>query len=502
MKMRAYLSADIGTTNIKAAAYDEDWKLIHFHSIPNPVSSPKPGWGEFDPEKMWEAVAACLEKVAGRLGGRRACSIGISSMAEAGLPLDLGGKPLFPIIAWYDPRAKEQYAKLEKKLGAAWLYGVSGQVPSDKYGICKLLWIRDRHPGVVSRMAHWLSVQDWIIYRLTGRYATDYSIAARTMAYDIRRLCWSEPILSAAGLDAGAFPPVCAGGTAVGPLLPGVAARLGLPGGVTVATGGHDHACAAIGVSILDEGVVLDSMGTAEASMIAVSEPPDAEAALAYGYSCYPHCGEKLYRVHGSIQSCGAAIEWLLTSLFGSLAPRAGQGGQSRYALLSGGGARSGNDGLFFFPFVRGSIEGSHLKGAFVGISDAHLPGDFADSLVDGLCYEFKRQLEGYRQISDNPCDALRVVGGLSRDERLMERKAGINGLAIEIPALTESACLGAAILGAAGAGAVSLDGLSAYACGKKYDAAPDPRQAERYSLYIRLRAQIKELFLLYGRAS
>ena len=138
------------------------------------------------------------------------------------------------------------------------------------------------------------------------------------------------------------------------------------------------------------------------------------------------------------------------------------------------------------------------MKGAFIGIGDRHLAGDFADSLMDGLCYEFRRQLNAYQSACGHPCAKLRVVGGLSVSADLMQRKADVLRAVVETPVLTEAACLGAALLGAVGVGDCVPDRLPAYRAGRRYEPADDPRQQRRYVFYLRLREQVRALYDLY----
>ena len=194
---------------------------------------------------------------------------------------------------WYDTRSEAQYKRLETAVGYDRLYEITGQIPSVKYGISKLLWLKENDWELYQRASHWLSVEDWIIYCLSGKYATDYSVAARTLAFDVHTCNWSDEIIEAAGLKKQLFPKAVPGGTAVGRLKPEISVELGLNKEMIVATGGHDHSCAAIAVNIQKEGVMLDSMGTAEVLMMAFDHVLPFEVLRKSGYSVYPHCGKK-----------------------------------------------------------------------------------------------------------------------------------------------------------------------------------------------------------------
>ena len=502
--MEYHIGIDVGTTNLKAALFTQDGFLIAYHSKPTPVLHPKKEWSEFDPFAVWKGIAACLKNIVGAVNPEKICSVGISSFGESGLLADWTGMPLTNAIAWYDPRAKEQIAFVKKRLGEERIYSVTGQTASDKYGICKLLWWKDNEPTLYKKAAHWLSMEDWILFCLTGKIATDYSIAARTMVFDIHKLCWSEELLEGISVKQDLFSEAFPGGTRIGTVIREAAELTGLSTNTSVSTGGHDHACASIAVNIFEDGVVLDSMGTAEVSMIAVKEPILTPQTRENFYSCYPHCGEKLYRVITSNQSCGACIEWYLKAFGKEWVEQERKTGKSRYdsvmELMETTSSERGE--LYFLPFLRGSVEDRNLRGVFFGLEDTHVQGDFVEAILNGICYELKKQIDGYSSLFGEDYYRLRVVGGLSKSRWIMEKKAKIQQSLIEVPACTEAACLGAAFLGAIGAGRNSFGDLSKlYKSGMTYQGKKDAVESRKYETYLSIRGGIKKIYAgLYER--
>ncbi len=164
--MTLLLGLDIGTTSIKAELYDAELgQVVSMASRPTPVEHPAPGWSEHNPEMLWQTVVSCLREVATE---RPIAGLGVSSFAEAGLPLDTAGLALYPIIAWYDRRPEPQAAWWEAQLPASTLHAITGQRVSPSFGVNKWLWIRDNEPDIAARMAKWLSVPDYVLWRLTG----------------------------------------------------------------------------------------------------------------------------------------------------------------------------------------------------------------------------------------------------------------------------------------------------------------------------------------------
>lgn len=453
--MQYLLGLDIGTTNIKAIAIRTDGTQAAYHALPTPIVHPQPEWSEFVPEAIWKTTCACIQKVCTEINPEEILSVGVSAMAETGIPMDAEGRPLYNFIAWYDFRADAQTQTLINRLGRKRIYEITGQTVSPKYGLPKIMWLRDMEPQKFENARFWLSMEDYIIYRLSGRRVTDYSIASRTLAFDINKLNWSQEILQAANLEAELFPETVPGGTAVGRVHVEASRQTGLPESVCVATGGHDHACAAVTIGISEPDVVLDSMGTAEVSMAAVELPKLTDEALERYFSFYPHFGKRLYRVITSNQCCGASVEWFMESMGQDLLALAREKQRSKYDVLYErvDTSRVNRGGLFFLPFLRGTVEQGNASGVFWGMRDIHGQGDLIAALLEGMCFELKRQVNGYRKMFDGAYDKLRVVGGLSRSAVLMQMKANVHGAGIVVPENREAAGTGAALLGGIGAG-------------------------------------------------
>ena len=212
--MAYFVGIDLGTTNIKAVVYDADsGKLVDIASRATPTNHPKPGWSEHDPEEMWGAVAFCLRAV---IKGRHIGGVGISSMAEVGVAMDGEMNPLYPMIAWFDRRTQAQAAWWEAQLSLDEMHAISGQRVSTSFGVTKWMWIRDNLPDAAARLRKWLSLPDYILWRLTGELATDYTIASRTLLFAQDSRDWSERMLELAGMKRDQLPPVFPGGTTVG----------------------------------------------------------------------------------------------------------------------------------------------------------------------------------------------------------------------------------------------------------------------------------------------
>lgn len=456
--MNWYIGIDLGTTNIKAVAYcPESYELpniLHF-SEQTPKTYPSgSSVYEYDANALFDACIRVLTRLTAKLEHPNIRSISVSSMAESGVLMDRTNRPISTSITWFDPRTLPQAEALSSLLGREHIYEITGQLCSNKFGITKLLWYRQNQSSLFSAAQRWLSINDYILYRLSGELVCDYSIASRTMAFDIHTLRWSDEILSAAQLPHSMFPQAVPGATMIGTLRPEITAALGLREAPAVVTGGHDHACAAVGAGAIVPGSVLDSMGTSEVAVFPINEAITSPALYAAQANIYPHCSDTLYRVLTSMQACGASMNWFLNTLGSGIGQEAAATGVDAHAYLQDvAEACEECPELQYYPFLRGSQEHPDAGGVFFGFHDCHNIAHFSKALLDGLCCEFTYQLRLLTSALGQNVKSITAVGGPTRSSYLMQRKSSVSGLELRCPDCQESAAFGAALLGSIGCG-------------------------------------------------
>ncbi len=228
---------------------------------------------EMDVHALWEA----LRRVVGELGDHRhdVAAVGITGMAESGAPLDRGGQPLAPVIAWHDDRGTETVALLEARFGDE-LSRRIGQRLRTVSSVAKLGWSLAQGLAEVHR---WLGVPELCLFALTGSQVTDHSLAARTGCYDVTQRAWWSEVPAALGFAVEVLPPVRAAGAVLGRVSTAGASWSGLPIGVPVTLAGHDHLAALAG-SGARPGDFGNSVGTAESVAASADELPDVDRAL------------------------------------------------------------------------------------------------------------------------------------------------------------------------------------------------------------------------------
>jgi xylulokinase len=480
------IGLDLGTTTIKAVTYDPALGRVGAVAArPTPVSHPQPGYSEHDPEALWATVGECLREVLAKDPGQAVAGLAIASFAEAGLPLDGEMQPLYPIIAWYDRRCEPQAAWWDTQFSDAELHAITGQQSSPSFGVNKWLWLRENRPEVARRTAKWLSANDYILYRLSGEQATDYSLASRTQMFDQRRLNWSPEILGLARLSMEQLPCPRPAGTRVGRVTSEAAHLSGVPEGTPCVLGGHDHLCASFAAGAYGPGMVADSSGTAEAVAVALPAFQTSAALAQASYACYAHVAPGQYVLKGGLKLSGGAVDWLARLLAG-LEP-----GLPYAQLLAraeiGVGRRAGP---LWLPHWLGSgtPEGDrHSLAALVGVRAEHDQGDVFRGLLESLAFWLRHNLEEMQRLSGQTTGPVAIIGGTVRLGLLTQLKADVLNRPVSVPELPEGAAIGAALLAGLGTGifADPAEAIGSLRYGKT-EVTPDPAHAAWYDALYR----------------
>jgi sugar (pentulose or hexulose) kinase len=288
------LGLDVGTTSVKAAAFDSDLAELSHGRAPTPWVGT-----ELDPYALLDAALAAT--AAAVPAGERVAAIGVAGMAETGVLVDDDARPVVPSIAWHDPRGAEEAQRIAAELPQ--FSERTGLPATTLCTLAKYAWMRANWPDA-ARGTRWVNVAEWIVQGLGGDRRAESSLASRTGFYDLHTGGPWEPALRWADAPAGLAPPHVPAGTPLGR-----AAHPSVEGAV-LAVGGHDHLAAAVGAGAAGEGDVLDSCGTAEAILRATPPlPPDVVGrAVAEGFTVGWHAIAGRFVLQGAVWA-GEALQ-------------------------------------------------------------------------------------------------------------------------------------------------------------------------------------------------
>ena len=461
---------------MKARAYDEDGRLLSDARRPTPTKSLPHGGAEYAADALEEAAFGTAREVVARAGPPKA--IGIASMAESGFLLGDRGEALAPAIAWFDGRTAPQAGRWRGRMAPRELFSRTGLHITPLFSACKLEWLRENSPGLFARARGWLGMSEYLAFMMTGERATEPSLAGRTMLYGLRENEWDEKLCGLAGVPSGLLPPVRAAGTVLGGLTPEAARRLSAPAGTPVVLAGHDHICGAFGAGATAPGEVVDSMGTAEASLLTLTDPPLDGPGYDLGLPVGRHVLPGSYYVAATLPRSGGLVEQLKRLLEGTDDDLARWTREAAGLSPGGGGVclppsdeEPGADGLLLCALGNGGR-----------------PGHLLRAVLEGLTLEMNHDLTRAITVSGTRPSRITLVGGGAQSGLWARLKADASGLPVRVVSDPECVARGAALLAGVGVGVFSGTGSVP---APDYEAALDP--SGEHAEYARLYAEIHE---------
>lgn len=449
------MGIDIGTTNWKVVVFDEQGKRVFMEKTATITHYDDQGHSTYKPSEIWDNVSRMMD-MAGKAYGHEIAAISVTSMAEAVVPIGADGQACSDIITWFDNRSQKEAEHIVEIMGKDKLYAITGLDPNPIFSICKMLWMRNNQPDVYDQSRKWLQMTDYMIYLLTGVMATDYTLATRTLAYDVVKKGWSDEILETFNVDRNLLPDIVESGTIVGHMTEEASEATGLSTSIPVVMGGNDHPCGSLPAGVLKGNAILDSSGTAE-SIIYVSAAGDVPDMSFKGQRTCSYLDKDRYAMWGGIVSSGASFEWAYKTLLSTNEWGIKQDAYSYTEILDQlKGRQPGAGGVLFIPHLRGSGApdwNPKMKGSFLGIQTTTTQKDLLQAVMEGLSFQARIIIEMYRDITDKAIDRICVVGGSGKNRVWQQIKADILQLPIEICVESEATALGAAMLAGVGIG-------------------------------------------------
>jgi xylulokinase len=485
------LGLDVGTGGARAVAVDESGDVVAEASSEYPLHSPRPGWTEQDPEDWWEGAREALGKLAAEVEDQ-IVGLGLTGQMHGSVFLDASGEVIRPALLWNDQRTYRQCEKITEAVGGERLIQISGNPALTGFQAPKILWLRDEEPENYSRVARVLLPKDYVRLRLTGEYATDASDAAGTLLLDVRRRDWSGEILDALEIPAEWMPEVYEGPESTGTLREDVAGELGLQAGIPVAAGGGDNAAAAVGVGVVEGGLLSSSIGTSGV-LFAASEgfTPDPSGRI----HAFCHAVPREYHLMGVTLSAGGSLSWWREAL----------GNDYDELVEAASGVPPGAEGLLFLPYLSGERT-PHLdpqaRGAFVGLTARHGTPHMTRAVMEGVVFSLRDSLEILREL-DVPIGQVRATGGGARSPLWRQLQADVYGVPIHRTTADEGPAHGAALLSGVAAGVYrDVDEACSTVRLREEVTEPDPERVRIYeehyevyrSLYPALRSAMSRL--------
>jgi sugar (pentulose or hexulose) kinase len=456
----AVLGVDIGTTSTKAVLFDLSGTELAAAEQAYRLCTPQPGWVEQDAQELWEALLHVLGAITDECGGsHRILALALAAQSGSLLPARQDGMPLGHIITWLDGRSEALVQRWRAEGLGVKVRSISGWHLHPGLCLPTIAWLRQHEPALFAATGRFLSVNDFLVQRLTGRFCTNPSNACGMELVDITSGQWSQELCALAGISSDQLSPVRPSGVVIGRISAEASRLSGLPAETLVVNGGHDQGCTALGLGVTAPGKVLLSCGTSWVVTAVVQTP--AVASMPEGLSMQFHPAPGRWTVSQSLGGLGASLEWLLEHFWPALGSLSSSERSAVFAALNAELAETtpGSSGLIFVPPSGGhSAPAGDQYGALWGLRLDHGRADMARAVMEGAAYELRWALEPIRQ-AGMPIEQLRMVGGATQSPVWPGIVADVSGLPLSLPQSGNWPAVGAAILAGVGAGAFETMG-------------------------------------------
>ena len=437
---------DIGTTGCKLTVFDEQGHDLGKAYRDYPVRRQVSGH-EIDISVVMDSVYAVIREMAKQypdIGG-----IGVTSFGETFVMTDAQGTPLHTSMLYTDPRGAEECAELVEKLGSDRIARISGLAPHEMYSVCKIMWLKKHQPEVYRQAKHIFLIGDYVAWHLTGVAQIDYSLATRSMAFDIGKLTWSEEILNAAGIDISLLSKPVPTGTVAGSVTKAAAEKTGLNLDCRIVTVSHDQVAAAVGAGAFDGDTAVDGAGTVECLTPIYDSLPEISVMSEGYFSVVPYVIPGKYVAYAFSYTGGALIQWCVNTFAKAEQEEAEKQGISVNTLLERRYDKQEPTGLLVLPHFAGAATpymDTGSKGAILGLTAGTTLPEIYRACMEGVAYEMRLN---YDALADSGIrfTKLHATGGGAKSKVWMQMKADILNLPITSLKTSDAGTVGSAML-------------------------------------------------------
>jgi glycerol kinase len=429
------LAIDQGTTGTTCLVFDAEGRIAGRGYSEFEQHFPQPGWVEHDAAEIWEVTRRVAIQAITDAGiqGAELDGIGIANQRETVVAWDLAsGKPLHRALVWQDRRTAARCEELRGEGHEQLVRERTGLVLDPYFSGTKIEWLLRNAES--AQRAVFGTIDSWLLFKLTGRHATDYTNASRTMLFDIQRLAWDEELCAMLGIDPARLPEPLPSAHVYG-----TTSEFG--GEVPVAGIAGDQQAALFGQACHHAGSAKNTYGTGSFVLLHIgSDAPEPSEGLLTTIACAP--GEAAaYALEASIFVTGAAVQWLRDGL--GIIDEAGESEALAASL-------EGNDGVYFVPALTGlgsPYWDPYARGTVVGLTRGSSRAHLARAALEAIAYQTVDAVRAEEAASGKRLEALKADGGGVANRWLMQFQADVLGAPVIVPEIAETTALGAAYL-------------------------------------------------------
>jgi xylulokinase len=447
------MGIDVGTTGCKTAVFSLKGKILASAYREYDIQFSQPGWAQLDSASVWNDVKDTIKEVTSAIPDVQIGALSVSSLGESVVPVTADRKILGPSLLNFDARGEEFLAGLAEELSDQYLYAINGNPLGNLYTLTKLKWICKYQPELYAKAYKFLFWGDFISFMLGADPKVDYSLANRTLLFDINKGDWSDELLRIAGLDRSKLPETVPSGKKIGVVSDQIARELGLPDGVQIISGAHDQCANAVGCGVIDPGSAVYGMGTYHCITPVFSTPPDPNLMLERGLNTEHHAVPDRFACFIYNQG-GSLVKWYRDTFAAEEYHRAIKEGHSIYPKLLEELPEKPSRILVLPHFSNTGTPDfiTDSSGVMVGLRLETQRGEILKGIIEGIAFYLKEVVDSL-PATGIKTENYRVVGGGSKSDVWIQTCADIFGQPFLRPVITEAGALGAAIIAGVGSG-------------------------------------------------
>lgn len=499
MSQKYAIGVDIGTTSTKSVLFSTEGTVIAKHGIEYPLYSPTPETAEQDPEEIFRAVIGTISETmkSGNIHASDVLCVSFSSAMHSVIAVDGAGKPITKCITWADNRSAEWTEKIKNEMNGHEIYLRTGTPIHPMSPLSKLVWLRNDKADIFQAAHKFISIKEYIFFKLFNEYVVDYSIASATGLFNLKNLDWDEEALQVAGVSSDKLSKPVPTTYKVEGLNESYAQEMHLDPSTPFITGASDGVLSNLGVNAIKPGEVAVTIGTSGAIRAVTDKPVTDPKGRIFCYALT----ENHWVIGGPVNNGGMIFRWAKEELGASEVEAAKRLGMDPYEILTqiASKVKPGADGLLFHPYLAGErapLWDSNARGSFFGLGLHHKKEHLIRAVLEGVIFNLYTVLLALKELIGEP-KKIQATGGFARSALWRQMMADIFHQEIHVPESFESSCLGAVILGLYGLGEVESLNVVSEMVGATHYHKPHDETVEVYKelapIFIRVSRLLKD---------
>ena len=438
-----YIGVDLGTSAVKLLAMNKDGTILKTVSVEYPISFPQSGWSEQNPEDWYKGSMEGISKLIAETGETTVEGIGVGGQMHGLVILDKDDNVIRPAILWNDGRTTEETDYLNNVIGKDKLSQYTGNIAFAGFTAPKVLWVKNNEPENNAKIEKIMLPKDYLVYRLTGAYSSDYSDASGMLLMDVEHKCWSKEMMEICGISHITMPELHESFDVVGSVKSDICSELGISGDVKVVAGAGDNAAAAVGTGTVGPGKCNLSLGTSGTIFITSDKfsVDDKNSLHAFAHA------DGGYHLMGCMLSAASCNKWFMDEILRDSEYAANQKKIDVNKL--------GENNVFFLPYLMGERSPHNdplVRACFLGMSMDTKREDMLQAVLEGVAYGLRDSLEVARSLGIEITTS-NICGGGNKSPLWRKIMANVMNIKLEIQENDEGPALGGAILAAVGCG-------------------------------------------------